>query len=186
MVVDDTTPNSPADPLETIDVANTPDDHVASDQPIPDDVQYFGDQIEADDYEGFHDLGFMQHVVVSAIPLNVIYLSSLFKGEFTQGTKNDIDSDAGAQLNPRKRIERLSSRPGGGAVSSEVGSSSVARDTSSPQNKSKLNFDLTQGTDDQVKNIFNNNVERQHIVSNLYDQIDRKKFWRHYDLKNQA
>ena len=33
-----------------------------------------------------------------------------------------------------------------------------------------------QKTDDQVKKIFNNNVEIQHIVSNLYDQIDRKKF----------
>ena len=37
-----------ADPLETIDVANTPDDDATSDQPIPDDVQYFGDQTETE------------------------------------------------------------------------------------------------------------------------------------------
>ncbi|CAI9298282.1 unnamed protein product [Lactuca saligna] len=65
------------------------------------------DQSETDDYEGFLDIGFMQQVVVSTTPLNVIYPGSCFEGKFAQevpqGTNSDIDSDDGVQLNPQKR-----------------------------------------------------------------------------------
>ncbi|CAI9296761.1 unnamed protein product [Lactuca saligna] len=132
MVVDDTPPS-------------TPDVDVTTDQRIPDTSEHSED----DDYEGFLNLGFMQKVVVPAVPLNFVYHGSYFKGEISlevpQGTDIDIEYD-NDQLNPRKTL------------------------VSTNENAN------IQSADNQVKKIFNNNAEKQHIVSDLNDQIDRKKF----------
>ena len=58
------------------------------------------------EYEGFFDLGFTAQAVV---PQSVVYLDTYFKGEISQGTNSDIESDD-EQLNPRKRKASFSGR----------------------------------------------------------------------------
>ncbi|CAI9260052.1 unnamed protein product [Lactuca saligna] len=132
------------DPLEPIVVADIPDANATIDQPISD----TGDQFETNDYEGFLDLGFMQQVFVSAVPLNIVYPSSCFEGdvsqEFPQGTNSDIDFDD-AYL-------------------------------STKLNRSCWKFDRKKFG--EKAHCFNNNMDKQHIVSNLYNQINRKKLER--------
>ncbi|CAI9289824.1 unnamed protein product [Lactuca saligna] len=63
--------------IEKLIVATDVD--ATTNQPIPD----TGDQLETGGYEGFLDLGFMQHDVVFSIPLNVVYVGSCFEREIS-------------------------------------------------------------------------------------------------------
>ncbi|CAI9299648.1 unnamed protein product [Lactuca saligna] len=67
---------------DILEIDATTDDHP---------IQDIGDQLETNDYEGFHDLGFMPQAVV---PLNVVYLGSYFEREITQEGAHDVEASS--------------------------------------------------------------------------------------------
>ncbi|CAI9267623.1 unnamed protein product [Lactuca saligna] len=147
-----------ANPQKQIIVADIPDADATTDQPIPD----IGDQSITDDYEGFLLLGFMK------------------QADVPQGTDSDIESE-NEQLNPQKWKPTFLRR----AYDAEAGSYSTAAGdllTSPPKKKRNLIFNLNELAEtwtlpiEEVNKIFNNNVEKQHIISDLNDRIERKKF----------